>query len=174
MAIEYTIAELDIHNPDAILRYERALFRAFVPVWTNTSDRIFIIDRQEKRVRSRIGYADQEIVAIEAEGTIVGGFAVNYDRKGALQLELLGFNIDRSERFCEALVLFNIGDLNVAAQLLNIGKQRLFERMAAHDSDVIYGTSNKKNARAYTSLGFTVADTFTVDGQEKFLLVARG
>jgi hypothetical protein len=99
--------------------------------------------------------------------------AVNYDCGSTLQLELLGFRIDRTKPFCEALVLFNTGELEVASQLLIIGKKYLKEQVNARNREVIYGTSNAKNARGYRSIGFSVVDTFTFDGQEKFLLAAR-
>jgi hypothetical protein len=173
VTIAFSAVKLNINDPDAIARYERALFRAFAPVWTNTSDRIFILDKKEKRVRSRIDYAGQEILTINSSGAIVAGFAINYDCGGTLQLELLGFHIDRTERFCEALILFNTGGLEVGSQLLTISKKHLKEQASARSCEVIYGTSNAKNARGYRNIGFSVVDTFTFDGQEKFLLAAR-
>ena len=168
-----SLRQLDAGNPSELEKYERALFRAFLPVWSNTSDRIFIVDSQARRLRSRIEYAQQEILVIERAGAVLGGIAVNYDREGTLQLELLGFRIDRSQRFCEALVLFNNGDLGVSGRLLTIGRKHLKECMVSRGREIIYGTSNEKNARAYQSIGFTVTDTFNFRNEKKILLAAR-
>ena len=99
---------LDTTNPEEIAAYEKAVYMAFSSVQDPSQEIIWNIDYPNKRISTKIPYSSQKIIIAEIDGSIIAGFALNFNMQEKLQLEYFDFKIDRSEPgICEGLLLFN-------------------------------------------------------------------
>ncbi|GAG10686.1 unnamed protein product, partial [marine sediment metagenome] len=106
---ELTFSILDITEQEEIFAYERALYRAFSATESIILEQIWDFNKKEKRVRTKIPYSSQEIYTARIGGRIIAGAAMNYNIENTLQLEMIGFTIDKTEEnICEGLALFNL------------------------------------------------------------------
>lgn len=151
--------------------YERALFRAFTATDTVVLERIWNFDRTVKRARMPIPYASQEIYTARLGGRIIAAAAMNYDTKGPLQLEMMGFAIDKAPPdFCEGLALFNLqifaGNTMVAVGL----KDYAFDYVKKRGVRRIYGTCSEKRLRGYSLMGWKPVDTRKFERGDVYLI----
>jgi hypothetical protein len=164
------IFPLDIRNNGEIISYEKSLYRAFSNSLTNTSHLIFTINHKEKRLSTKIPYDFQEIYVYKWSDAIVSGFAINFNMKETLQLEMLNFHVDSRDNACEALSIFSLLDFIKSMSVLKIMAGYLMTRLKEKNISVIYATSSKKKAVAYRQLGFMIIDQYDFEGQGKCLL----
>jgi hypothetical protein len=170
-AAGFDIALLDTADPGQVTAYERALFRAFSSVITGTTDPVFLIDWRARRLRTRLSYASQEILVVRKADAILAGTAINFDLVNTLQLEMLGFSIDKAQPgVCEALALFSLLDPLSSAAVLKKVFAILLQRFADKGIRRIYGTCSQRRLRSYQIIGFATTDQTVVQGQAEYLL----
>lgn len=167
-----TIRLLDTTNPEEIAAYEKTVYMAFSSVLDPSQEVMWNIDYPKKRLSTKIPYSSQKIMIAETEGSIIAGFALNFNMQKTLQLEYLGFKIDRNEPgICEGLLLFNTRlSLNSHLVLSEI-KEPLIRFLKSQQIKKAYGTCSKRRLRGYRFLGFKDIDTKTINGVQKYLLV---
>lgn len=136
-----------------------------------TLELIWNIDSVNKRIRTKIPYEDLEVYVARLGNTLISGVAVNYNMKSALQLEMLGFTIDKQEPgICEGLALFNnqsIGRENMLEQLM---QKYVLERHREYGIRKAYGTCGASNLRGYQALGFRVLDQRSFGRHTEYLI----
>ncbi len=154
--------------------YERGLYKAFVERnpdnWLTTHYRVV----DECRFQSPIPYRDQTVYAAVEDGRIAAAGAINFNTHNVLQLEMIGFEIDKvSAPVCEGLLLFSDGSLpgerflSVASTLFEFIETDLIRRGMSR----VYGTCSRGLKAMYTLLGFEVVDRLKLDGELKLLLM---
>ncbi len=162
---------LDITNEKDIVEYERAMFRAFQNTEIITLPEIWEYDRKAKRLRTKIPYRNQIIYIARLFDAIVAGTAINYNMHEPLQLEMIGFSIDKSdEHICEGLGVFC---LQVFHETIPIGiqlKDYAFAQIAQKGIKTMYGTCSPKKLPGYVQLKFEVIDERVFKGEKKYLL----
>ncbi len=165
------INDLDRGNPDEIADYERALFRAFEGTEIKTLAEIWDFDAKNRRLRARIPYRDQRISVARFHDALIAGVAVNINMHAPLQLELMGFSIDKEEpAICEGLGIFSLQVLAGVTPVALGLRNHAFSRMREYGIRKTYGTCSSKKLRGYQLLGFKTIDQRVFKGEEKFLL----
>jgi len=167
--LEFSI--LDSHNEYDVIAYEKSLFRAFSRLSDLGIARTKDVDSASERMRNKIPYSDLDILLGWLDGRIIASLAINRNMDRVLQLELMGFSIDKSEPgICEGLSLFNHRVL-VNNQSVGLLLKEFGDRYAASlGIKKIYGTCSEKTIKGYTKLGFTVLDTLSIEGVRQFLI----
>ncbi len=167
-----TVRLLDTTNPEEIAAYEKAVYMAFSSVQDPSQEIIWNIDYPKKRISTKIPYSSQKIIIAEIDGSIIAGFALNFNMQEKLQLEYLGFKIDRSEfGICEGLLLFNTQVSFNNHLILPEIKEPLIRFLKSQNIKKTYGTCNKKRIRGYRFLGFKDIDMKLISGIPEYLLV---
>jgi hypothetical protein len=168
------LSTLNIKNENEVVQYERALFRAFSSTDIITLDAIWDFDIPRERYRPKIPYQSQEIYIAKLRGEIVAGAAMNFYVEEELQLEMIGFSIDKTEKhICEGIGIFNLqifGGMNVIALQL---RDYSYDRLREKNIERIYGTCSEKRLRGYQLLGFQAIDELVFKGEKKYLLVTE-
>jgi len=149
------------------------MYRAFSKTLDATSEIVFDIDRGAKRMRSKVTYADQRILVVGREG-IVAGMAINANLQSALQLEMLGFRVDKTKSdFREVLVLFSL--MNPSDSVLFL-KGLLTDQIRQIPTEIgggitrLYGTCGDNLIRGYRLMGFRVCDTRAFGKHTEYLI----
>lgn len=161
-------------NDADLIAYEQGLYEAFSSRNPDNwlTQNYLTIDGC--RFRSRIPYRDQVVYAARDGGRIVAAGAVNFNVTDTLQLEEIGFFIDKEAvPACEGLLLFTDGKslpgerfLEVASGLFRFIESDLIGRGMVR----VYGTCSRPLRAMYTLLGFQVIDRLKKDGETKLLL----
>ena len=163
---------LNIKRENDVAQYERALCRAFSSTDIMTLGEIWDFEVPGERFRPKIPYESQEIYIAKLRGAIVAGAAINFNTEEELQLEMIGFSIDKTQkRICEAIGVFNLqlfADMRpIAVQLRDYSYDRLRERKI----EKIYGTCSERRLRGYQLIGFEAIDELVIGGKKECLLV---
>ncbi len=168
---ELTIRLLDTTNPDEIAAFENTVYMAFSSVIDPSLEVIWNIDYRKKRISTKIPYSSQKIMVVEIEGSIIAGFALNFNMQEKLQLEYFDFKIDKNEPgICEGLLLFNTQiSLNNNLIFPEI-REPLTSFLKSQQINKTYGTCSKRRIRGYRFLGFKDIDMKLVRGVPKFLM----
>lgn len=157
-----------------IIEYEKGLYNAF----KNNDPTGWILNNYKmvdecRLISKTLDYDDQEFYTVKKDGIILIGAAVNYNIKKKLQLEEMGFKIDKNNNnFCEGLILYtinseNIDFLHAASNLFEFIKKRMLEK----EIKKVYGTCSRKLKAMYSLLGYIVIDRLTLkDGTIKLLM----
>jgi hypothetical protein len=162
---------LDAGNNDEVLAYERAFFRAFAHQMKGNAGLVFSVDRAARRIRSRISYEAQRIYVVRHADAVVMAVAAHIDASGELQLERLGFSVDRSKwRFCEIVVLFALADPVKSLLYIRELSSVFIAALRTEGFERIYGTCGRRLVRGYEQMGFVVKDTNVTAGEEECLL----
>ena len=163
---------LNIQSETDVVQYERALCRAFSSTDIVTLDEIWDFDITGERLKPRIPYPSQEIYIAKLRGAIIAGVAINFNLEEQLQLEMIGFSIDKTEKhICEGIGIFNLqifGGMNVIALQL---KDFSYNKLREKNIEKIFGTCSEKRLRGYQILDFEVIDELFFKGEKKYLLV---
>jgi hypothetical protein len=165
------LSVLDFSDNDDIARYEKSFFKSFYKKDISDLISIWDFDEKNRRAHTKIPYSDQEIYVAKIDTEIVSGMAVNYNMKNQLQLEMLGFKIDKTQmNIAEGLVMFNLvtfyENVSVAFKIRDFAQSRMNLRLVKKT----YGTCPKKLVKGYLFLGWNVIDEKLVHGQLEYLL----
>jgi len=146
---------LDHENPDEVASYEKALFRAFYNKNSPIESLIWDADVKAKRLTSKIPYKNQDIIIARLADLIIGGVAVNYAMQEKLQLELLGFEIDKTEPdICEGRALFNTHIFDTSTLVALEMKEFMFNHLKKKNITKVYANCSEKRLRGYLILGW--------------------
>lgn len=163
---------LDTNDSSRVAQYEKSLFKAFYGFNDAAMDVMWDIDRTNRKIHTRVPYKDQEIFVADLEGVIISAIAVNRNTEDLLQLEMLGFSVDKKEAgIVEGIALFNLqpflGSESVILKLLDFSQPRIDEWQIRK----IYGTCSKRLLRGYQILGWKAIDEKTFGSDQEHLIV---
>ncbi len=163
---------IDKSNQTIIEEYEKELYKAFKTTEIKTLQKIWHYDDVKKRIKTRVPYTNQEIYALSLDNKITAALTINFNMNDTLQLEMMGFSIDKSEEgLCEGLVLFSqrkfVGNNILIADVSKYAIQEMKNR----NIKKFYGTCSKEKLRMYTLMQFEIIDKRVFRGEEKYLLV---
>lgn len=166
-----TFETLDTSRPDELERYERSLYRAFRATPSIVLEQIWNFDHKTLRVKARIPYSSQLVYIGRSGKSIIAGAAMNVDMSQALQLEMVGFSIDKTEPgVCEGLSLFTLRMFN-GDRLIGAGlKEYAYPLMVRAGVRIIYGTCNKRRLRGYMNLGYEPVNEMEFDKGTVYLI----
>jgi len=104
-------------------------------------------------------------------GRIISGVAVNVNSKETMQLEMMGFTIDKSGGgVCEGLGIFNLQVFEGVNPIIFLMRDFAFRRVKELDIKKLYGTCSEKKLRGYSILGWKPIDERIFYGEKKYLL----
>lgn len=165
------INELDLSQPQQLVAYEQALYRAFCKHPPGTFDSLWVFDHGQQRARTLVPYAGQRIVAAEVAGELIGAVALNLDMGVTLQVERYGFSVPKVQgQTAEGLVLFSsrmmVGRRFVLPALI----EALQPILRASGITLLWASCDKKHLLGYLQLGFRSVDKVLFNQQDEFLL----
>lgn len=164
---------LSREDPTEIVAYERAFYRGFEKAAHNRLVRwLWEWDDTERRLRTRIPYAEQEIwVLPDAAGGVDAAIAVNLALR-TLQAAAYGFAVPAlgpGTRCCEFLTFFTVGNYSLA------GKFPLWTEMFAdlHVRGYTHAlaTTAPKILRLYRWMGAQEIGRKEIEGEVRHLLL---
>lgn len=169
--VNTTYLSLDFKNSEELELYEKALYRAFSSSYIKTLDYIWNINHKLKKINTKVSYEYQEIIIAKVANRIVAGTSINFSLTETLQLELMNFTINKTQKdFCEVLYIFSLLDfVNGKPVILSLSKL-LMENLKKRNITRIYSTCSLKRLNGYQIIGFTVIDQQVFEGETKFLL----
>lgn len=163
---------LDLSSNTEIEKYEHALYRAFAREIDDGWNRICDVDGKLKRIRMKIPYENQRIFLVKSAGMISVACAINVAAVGLLQLEALGFKINRDQKgICETLVFFTFLGPMESISIMREFFDFLTQGLKEVDSKVMYATCSEKFSKGYKIMGFTEVDSLMLDGKKEILLI---
>ncbi len=163
-----------LETDEEIITYEKLLFEMFSQ--KNPSNIIFdCFDTIDGcRLRSKIvPLSDQVYCVAEQNDVILAGMSGNVNCSGPLQLEYVGFSVDRNgPKFMEGLAFFAARDLGVSiVPVFDTLISFIGARLKDLQVDRIYSTCSQSLLRMYEHFGFTSRDRLTLpNGEEKHLI----
>jgi hypothetical protein len=165
------IGKLDLSSESEIEKYERALYLAIGRERRGGWNHICFVDRQLKRVRMNIPYENQRIFVVENDTLVLAACAVNVVPIGKLQLEQIGFEIDRAQPgICEALVFFSHLGPMVSSGIMRDFFDFLTRGIKELNTQVLYATAPERLVRGYKVMGFSEVNSLLLDGDREVLL----
>jgi hypothetical protein len=164
-----TIQLLDITNENEIALVEKAVFRAFVRYLDKSSEKIASVDKKNKRIAPLVPYSNQWVYVLKKGDVVLAGLSVNHNMKELLQLEMLGFSIDK-ESACEVLGMFNLIDNDIMFSAMRKLGTYVLNDLRLRNIRKVYGTCLKRRVVPYTIMGFEVLELQNDNGQERALL----
>ena len=171
---EYEYCILDTNNEDELIEYEKELFDSFSKLdpdgWVMNNYQII----NGNRLRSKtLTYEDIEVYLVKNYCKILIGSSVNYNVNKKLQLEIMGFYLDKKiKNFCEGLIFFtteqakNHDFLKISTNLFEFIKKKLLKK----NIKTVYGTCSRKLKAMYSLLGYEVIDKLVVNNEKKLLM----
>ncbi|MBN1760145.1 MAG: hypothetical protein JW863_17595 [Chitinispirillaceae bacterium] len=167
--LEYML--LDLNDPDAVEQYERCLFRAFYPLDNPVLARLRKVDMVQRRMRLCIPYRDMDVFIARFDGRIIAGAAINYNCYAPMQLEKIGFTIDKSRPgICEGLAIFNTRSFAEQHPVMFELGAYIHAELLRKKIRVTYGTCSTRLLKGYTLLGFREVDHRNLDTYKIHLL----
>ena len=102
---------------------------------------------------------------------IIAGMTVNFNLDKELELEKLGFEIEKTDNVCEGLTFFGFASENYFEIYGKLG-DLLYDYMRKNNKDIMYATSSKKTLKIYVNPinGFELIDSRIIDGEKEYLV----
>ena len=167
--LEYSILNTD--DPDTVAQYEKCLFKAFYPPGDPFFERVRNVDTEKKRIRLRIPYSDQDVFIARLGKKVIAGAAINYNCSTTMQLEMLGFSIDKNQNgICEGLAIFNGRSFVDHHPVMFEMGAVMHDRLRRKNIKKTYGTCIQKLLRGYQLLGFRVVASRSLSSTKIYLL----
>ncbi len=166
------IRYLDISDTKKVEEFEQKMYTAYFGT-TNTLELTRMIDIPNKRLRSKIAYENQKIIIAEEDGEMIGAMGTNFNMSDTLNLENIGFRIDKEEEgIAEGTGMFCTNPLVdgklVMHELFQFGNTFLRE----NGYHTMYRFCGKKMKRSFSALGFEMLEEKIVMGEAVYLLKA--
>ena len=162
---------LDTTNSEAVAAYEKGVYRAFVPYETPALTSVWDFDHKARRVVSKIPYSSQVIFVGKLDSATVSGVSVNLNMNEELQLEMMGFEIDKSQNgLAEGLGVFNLQVFSGVNPIAILLKKFAFKKIQELDISIMYGTCSDRVLRGYQALGWKAVDERVFMDEKKYLL----
>ena len=166
--IEYRL----LSTESDFIEYEECLYSAFIKKdpkgWLSTNYKII----DGNRFRSDIPYEDQKIFGAYKNGLLIAAISGNLNMNSKLELEKMGFNINKNENVCEGLNLFineNLGieTFDIIKNFMNF----IFTKAKELSIKKIYLTCSNKLMRMYSLYGFRKEYSLIINDKEEYLMV---
>lgn len=175
MRDDETFALLDTSDPAAVLEFERAVFRAFSTTLDDPILKyIWDVDVRAGRIRTKVPYRHQTIHVARLKGAIAAGAAVNLAVNDTMQLEMLGFTIDKAQpRIGEVLVIFNnqraLGAPSISL-FETVGLRVIKALKAEHGIERVYSSCPSSKLAGYLQFGWRELSHRDIEGSREHLL----
>jgi hypothetical protein len=165
------VHDLDVNETKKVAQYERALFRAFYGIKGSAMDLFWNIDIKNRRICTKIPYCDQRIFIVDLDDEVIAGVAINLNMTAPLQLEMLGFSIDKTApSIAEGLALFSIQTIPGSESVIIKLRDYMDKKVDEFHIRKVYGTCSERLLRGYKILGWKVIDEKVINGAPKFLI----
>ena len=162
---------LDTSDNEAVIAYEKSLFRAFIPYETPALKSVWNFNHKERRVKTKIPYSSQVIFVGKLGDATVSAVSVNLNMKEQLQLEMMGFSIDKTQKgLAEGIGVFNLQVFSGVNPIAILLKKFAFKKIQELDISLMYGTCSDRVLRGYQALGWKVVDERVFMDEKKYLL----
>lgn len=170
---EFQSKVVDVNDSESHELFEKAAFKAFESNLDDVSiQKIWRIDENNKIIKFPYPYEDLEVALFSAGEEILAAACINTNMKNTLQLEKLGFQVDKSESaIVEVVVLFVLTPMYNGSPIFFKVRDFIFPYLINKSIKKIYGTCNKQKFRGFKILDFRIIDTRVFDGKDEYLIV---
>jgi len=163
-----------LKTKNELIDFEKGLYEAFLRDdpngWVMNNYKLINGNRLASKT---LDYNDIECYAVLNNGKIAIAGSVNYNTSKKLQLEEMGFKINKNNNnFCEGLILYStknsdgIDFINASTKLFEFIKNIMISKNIKY----VYGTCSRKLKAMYSLLGYDVVDRLIVNGEKKLLM----
>jgi hypothetical protein len=172
---EFLKDENSIKDEGALTEFEKLLYKSF----SENSPNGWLIKNYKTIDNSRllptVPYEDVFIFVAKKDGQIVAGISGTLNMNNELQLEKMGFDVDKhTNPFCEGLNFYISDDLGEGfLKVLGGFLDRIVTELKLRNIDCIYSTCSKKLRNMYMMFDFEILDSRDLDGDEEFLIRYR-
>lgn len=166
--IPFTAQLLDLANPQVIVQYEQAFYRAFCTLTHNKLIRtLWKWDRPQQRLATRIGYDQQRIyVGRDAQGEIAMAIAVNTELH-VYQSSAFGFAPPPiKEGQCELLAFFALHNHSLR-DVLHFWRG-CFKDLSACGYHTGFASSAVRLVPVYSRAGGEILAETIIEGEQRF------
>ena len=164
--------KLDSDDTALVEAYEKALFRAFPPGSSSSTDSIWTYDRKTRRARCMPPEQVTIYLALR-NATILASMAINDDLSQPLECERIGFTIDRSKTgLAEGTALFSTTQSIEGSMALRKLGQFVFADLHARGIGWLYGTCTERLFRLYGFMGWKIQDELMFAEGKEYLIGA--
>lgn len=166
-----TLQMLDISNADDVKQLEEVQYQVFAEKMISANEEFSHVDHTAKRFRPRIPYEDLRTIIGKHNGTIVCGMTLNINLNHKLQLETLGFSIDKTEPdIAEGRGFFITSPFIDGESTLFKVRDYAIRYLQNNQINKVYGCCFKNLVRGYKLLGFNELDSHKFNGEEVYFL----
>lgn len=161
---DITFCQLDTSCVAQVEKYEKVLFKSLYSGPSPVASLIWDVDKKNRRLRSKVPYENRTIFIGLLNSTIVTGASINSTVNEPWQCELLGFDVDKSEKgICEGSSLFsNIMFYNSQLVALEM-KKYMDDYVKKSNITKIYGNCRNKLLKGYMNLGWKYVCSREID-----------
>lgn len=165
------INELDFSDDRKTKCYENLLYQSFKDYPESFFEGIWFFNHDEFTAKMRIPYSSQKILLAEAENEIVGAVVINTNMQLQLQLEMVGFNIEKIDgKTAEVLAIFS--------KKIMVGRDVVLARLGESCVNILkkigiktcWATCTEKHLRGYISIGFLNKGKINFHGDDEYLI----
>lgn len=165
---DITIRELDISNENDLKMYEEALYKAFSMDKRITENVDSFFDHKNRRCILKIPYTKQYLMAAQIANVITSAVCANFDTN-LMQIELYGFSVDKNEKICEILHIFNNSGA-VGTTIMQKLAAIVLEKLKTDGFRKIYSTCSERRIRQYESMGFKIEKFNIIQNSKEYLM----
>jgi hypothetical protein len=125
-------------------------------------------DHKNKRCVLKTPYAKQFIMVAQLGKVIIAAVCANFDTK-LMQIELYGFTVDKSEKKCEVLHIFNNSGSAGSGIIQKLG-DIVLEKIKNDGYTKIYSTCSNFRVKQYEIMGFKIEQINETDNEKTYLM----
>jgi hypothetical protein len=166
---EILIRELNTTDENDLKMYEEALYKAFFFDKRITEDADSFFDHKNRRCILKIPYTKQYLMAAQIANVITSAVCANFDTN-LMQIELYGFTVDKNEKICEILHIFNNSGAVGTTIIQKLG-DIVLEKLKIDGFSKIYSTCDERRIRQYESMGFKIERFNIIQNSKEYLML---
>ena len=171
MNIDYLVIKDEnvLYNENDLLKFERLLYESFKnDQWIMNN--YHIIDNS--RLIPPVCYDDVFIIIAKENNEIIAGTSGIINMKNRLQLEQMGFHIDKNKKkIAEGLNFYITKDSNKNfIKILNSFLDIIIKEIKKRNIEEMYTTCSKDLVKYYELFGFEISEQIELDGYPEFLM----
>ena len=164
--------ENGVNNETDLLNFERLLYKSFQKDspngWIMNNYRFV----ENSRLLPTIPYKDVFIFIAKQNNQIVAGISGTLNMDNKLQLEEMGFSIDKKkENICEGLNFYISKESSKNFMVvLNTFLDKIVSELKKRNINIIYSTCSKKLINFYELFGFETLAHVDINGEPEYLI----
>ena len=160
-------------NDEDIIEYEKGLYDSY----SQKDADGWIFNNYEMidncRLKPNIDYKDLVVYGYKDKNKLIAGAAINYNMAGTLQLEQMGFKIEKTDKkFCEGLNLFATIDMSENL-MLTVGDfhDLIVKDIKNRGVEIVYGTCEDEIKGMYSIFGWDIMYCINLENVKEFLMI---